>query len=221
MGKKRKSWVHIDSAIGEGGSSEFDSLGAIEELTEYTEEDLAEIMAHAATTATTSGGLSSKKKRRKSLSNLVSDDLNNARDRHITETKDENNVEKTETINKVKKKKPRRKKKKNKDLNIDKKKTIADESKDDSTELNEPKNNVIENKSTSSQKRAADHKDNHIDLSEIKDKWGNFGIPDEILKGLAVKHFVKPTEIQEKCIPKGISFKDVVGAAETGKYNYL
>ena len=71
MGKKRKSWVHIDSAIGEGGSSEFDSLGAVEELTEYNEEDLAEIIADV----TASGP--SKKKRKRKLSNTDEENSTN------------------------------------------------------------------------------------------------------------------------------------------------
>ena len=59
--------------------------------------------------------------------------------------------------------------------------------------------------------------DDGLELIDIKDKWANMGIPDEIMKALFDKRFTEPTEIQRKCIPKGIGFKDVVGAAETGK----
>ena len=79
--------------------------------------------------------------------------------------------------------------------------TATDVSKSDKDVIEEDRGEVVE----------------ELDFLDIRDKWGNMGIPDEILKALLDKKFTDPTEIQKRCIPKGIGFKDVVGAAETGK----
>lgn len=51
-----------------------------------------------------------------------------------------------------------------------------------------------------------------MDLSE----WNKFDLSSEIMKGLESLKFTKPTPIQEKALPAGLSGRDVVGTAETG-----
>lgn len=199
MSNKRKAaWSHID--IIEGGDSEFDSLGTVEELTNYNEEDLAKILSQPDEAI-----IPAKKKKKKSRQTsdmTTNDDLNTGT---VTERNEDEDklATKATTVKKLQKSKQKRKNKKNMK---EKMKILNDDKDGDKTKEISFDDSQIKNDSTLPS----------VDLTEIKDQWGNKGIPDEILRALAEKKFNHPTEIQKICIPKAIGFKDVVGAAETG-----
>ena len=199
MPKKRKAtWTHIDAFKSEG--SEFDSLGTVEELIDYNEEDLARILSQA--DAGSFAGSPKKKAKKFTNDNASETNFSNSKEPLNENEKSEKDIPlDSDKSKKTKKKKQKNKKKKKKDL--------ANSSFSSENQNSKNKEAEVEMKNDASNVP--------LDLTEIKDKWGNDGIPDEILKALAEKKFTNPTEIQKICIPKAIGFKDVVGAAETGK----
>ena len=284
MGKNKRAWVHIDTVKGE--SSEFDSLGAVEELKDYNEDDLSNIIAETT-------GMPVKKRKKlklveeeidsndkvddkKSDDSKVESSTKNKKKKikkkrgkeNATSTPDSQNeddvkatpngdiADKKESDMKDKKKKKQKKNKKKPQKNKEEQTDTPSNTKDDENADNEKETeendtydvataldivNQTTDKSKKKKKKKANKKktsndtshddvsktdkdgeetnevEEELDFLDIRDKWGNMGIPDEILKALLDKKFTDPTEIQRCCIPKGIGFKDVVGAAETGK----
>ncbi|CAH1758167.1 1879_t:CDS:10 [Entrophospora sp. SA101] len=53
-------------------------------------------------------------------------------------------------------------------------------------------------------------------LDSGKSAWDRFNLSSDMMKGLELLKFDKPTPIQEKTLPASLTGRDVVGAAETG-----
>ena len=200
MGKKKRTWVHVDKIKGE--SSEFDNLGIVEELTDYNDEDLADIIAES-----NSNNDDPPKKKKKKYDKEITEtsEIKNASEcEKDNQSKSKTPVLEKKTESKAKKKKARKNNKKKKsDANTNNQEEVKSGNKNPEQDSTESETDIVVPTLTP-------------DLTDIKDKWGNMGIHDEILHGLLDKRFMSPTEIQKKCIPRGIGFKDVVGAAETG-----
>jgi hypothetical protein len=62
----------------------------------------------------------------------------------------------------------------------------------------------------------SDKSENVVDVAELDSKWLEMNLNPVLLRGIAEKGFLKPTPIQERCIPPANNFRqNVIAAAET------